>query len=238
MSATPGRPRGLRLLPVTIGALALLLSVKTVGLIRLALGTEARAATGTESPHPLPAQTPAPPPAPARAPAPGAAPSPATSGPCAGPADISASERALLLDLRQRREALDVRARQQDARKALIDAAEHRLSARVDELQALQTRLEQLDAARIRHEEANWQGLVKLYEQMKPRDAAVIFNDLDMQVLLPVIDRMKEIKAAPILAAMQPEKARAVTAALAHLRVNETTPAAAGPSRAAATIRP
>ena len=27
---------------------------------------------------------------------------------------------------------------------------------------------------------------------MKPRDAATIFNDLDMPVLLAVVDRMKE----------------------------------------------
>ena len=46
---------------------------------------------------------------------------------------------------------------------------------------------------------------------MKPRDAAAIFNDLDMPVLLQVLDRMKEAKAAPILAAMQPDRAREAT---------------------------
>jgi flagellar motility protein MotE (MotC chaperone) len=53
---------------------------------------------------------------------------------------------------------------------------------------------------------------------MKPRDAAAIFNDLDMPVLLAVVDRMKEAKAAPVLAAMQTEKARQVTAELAQMR--------------------
>ena len=33
---------------------------------------------------------------------------------------------------------------------------------------------------------------MKLYEAMKPRDAAAIFNDLDQPVLLQVVDRMKE----------------------------------------------
>ena len=64
----------------------------------------------------------------------------------------------------------------------------------------------------------SWQGLVKLYEAMKPRDAATIFNDLDMPVLLQVVDRMKEAKAAPVLAAMQPDKARDLTARLAQMR--------------------
>ena len=53
---------------------------------------------------------------------------------------------------------------------------------------------------------------MKLYEAMKPRDAATIFNDLEMPVLLQVVDRMKEAKAAPVLAAMQPDKARDLTA--------------------------
>ena len=88
-------------------------------------------------------------------------------------------------------------------------------SARVDELQALQKRLEALEAARKQREDASWHGLVKLYEAMKPRDAATIFNDLDMPVLLQVVDRMKEAKAAPVLAAMQPDKARDLTAKLA-----------------------
>ena len=67
-------------------------------------------------------------------------------------------------------------------------------------------------AARKEREDASWQGLVKLYEAMRPRDAATIFNELEMPVLLQVVDRMKEAKAAPVLAAMQPDKARDLTA--------------------------
>jgi flagellar motility protein MotE (MotC chaperone) len=89
---------------------------------------------------------------------------------------------------------------------------------RVAELTSLQKRLEQLDGQRRQREEASWAGLVKTYETMPPRDAAAIFNDLDKQVLLNVLDRMKERNAAAILAAMQPERARQVTAELARMR--------------------
>jgi len=43
---------------------------------------------------------------------------------------------------------------------------------------------------------------------------------------LPVLDRMKESRAAPILAAMLPDRARLVTAELARLRTerNSITP--------------
>ena len=80
--------------------------------------------------------------------------------------------------------------------------------------------LEALQAASQERENAGWQGLVKLYEMMKPRDAATIFNDLEMSILLQVVDRMKELKAAPVLAAMLPDKARDVTARLAKMRTH------------------
>jgi flagellar motility protein MotE (MotC chaperone) len=63
---------------------------------------------------------------------------------------------------------------------------------------------------------------------MKPRDAAAIFNDLDMQVLLQVVDRMKEAKAAAVMAAMQPEKARQVTTELAQMRTRASSDSPAG----------
>ena len=138
---------------------------------------------------------------------------------------VSDSERALLLDLRGRRAELEAQAAALAAREAALAAAEQRLAARVGELGDAAARLEALEADRQAHDEANWRGLVKLYETMKPRDAAAIFNDLDLPVLLPVLDRMKESKAAPVLAAMQPERARQVTAELAQLRTRANTPA-------------
>ena len=101
--------------------------------------------------------------------------------------------------------------------------AERRLSDA--ELQTLQKKLEALESSRVQREDVGWQGLVKLYETMKPRDAATIFNELDMPVLLQVLDRMKEGKAALILSAMHPDRAREITDGLAHLRVRDPTAA-------------
>jgi flagellar motility protein MotE (MotC chaperone) len=92
----------------------------------------------------------------------------------------------------------------------------------------LQKKLETLDTAQKQKEDAGWQSMVKLYEAMKPRDAAAIFNDLSMQVLLQVMDRMKDAKAAAVLAAMSPDKARDVTGALAQMRTGRDAAAAEG----------
>ena len=115
------------------------------------------------------------------------------------------------------------------AREAMQVAAERRLNERVTELTALQTRLEQLEQTRRERDDANWRGLVKTYETMRPRDAATILNELDSPVLLQVLDRMKEAKAALVLAAMLPDRARAATAGLAQLRSRSVAAPVLGP---------
>lgn len=236
-----------RLLPLTIAAMLLLLLLKSTGLVRAAMlpSAEQRAMNAVEQSVVTAAHAAPAPPAPSGA---GGAAAVAPSGPGAthvaaasgapqasgGEADgvsnitvpaeppVSAAERALLLDLRQRKKSLDQREAALAARETALDAAERRITARVDELKTLQERLVALDAERKQHQESNWAGLVKLYETMRPRDAAAIFNDLDMNVLLPVVDRMKEAKAAAILAAMQTDKARQITTQLAAMRTHET----------------
>ena len=205
-----------RLLPATVTAMAVLLSVKTVGLVRATAASlesaggnvvvaTAKAAVPDGTSPAMPIPTPA-----AKAEAP----------------PISDGERAILQELRQRRQELDGRELSLNARESVLAAAEQKFTARVTELTALQKKLEALEAAHRQREDAGWQGLVKLYESMRPRDAATIFNDLQMPVLLSVLDRMKEAKAAPIMAAMNPDKAREATSQLAELRTRRENPGA------------
>lgn len=135
-----------------------------------------------------------------------------------GPPPVSDSERALLQDLRQRRQDLDARAAVITTRESVLFATEQKLTMRLTELQTLQKKLEGLDGAQKQKEDVGWQGLVKLYETMKPKEAATIFNDLAMPVLLQLLDRMKEAKAAVVMAAMNPDRVRDVTAELAQMR--------------------
>ena len=193
----------IRLLPITIFALAGLLAMKSAQLVRAAVPVHdatPQAVTTAQAPIPAPTQPAA------------AKPTEETAPP------VDDAERKVLLDLRQRREELDARDAALAMRESVLAAAEQKLAARIGELQALQIKLEALDSARKQREDAGWQGLVKVYEMMKPRDAATIFNDLDMPVLLQVVNRMKEAKAAPVLAAMQPDKARELTTKLAQMR--------------------
>jgi flagellar motility protein MotE (MotC chaperone) len=211
-----------RLLPFTIVALGVFLGVKTVDL--------ARHTVASFNPNPAggmvsAAQAAVPDKPQAAAPVPAVpASDPAPAQDSTGPPPVSDGERAVLLDLRQRHQELDARDAALALRESVLAAADQKLMARAEELGTLQKKLQDLEGARQQREEAGWQGLVKLYEAMKPRDAAVIFNDLQMTVLLPLVDRMKEAKAAPVLAAMNPDKARDVTSGLAQMRIRRATP--------------
>jgi flagellar motility protein MotE (MotC chaperone) len=226
-----------RLLPVTIAMLAVVLVSKSVFLVRSAIDSgqpAARIATawasGPEAAAEIKDGKPAARPgdygqqikpsgADKKPEAPGGVDTPPV---IEGPPPMTDSEKTVLLELRARRQELDARETALTGRESMLIAAEKKVSARVDELQGLQQRLELLDANHRQQESSAWQGLVKVYETMKPRDAAAIFNDLGMPVLLAVIDRMKEAKAAAVLAAMSPDKARDVTTQLALLRTNMT----------------
>ncbi|MBW6397291.1 hypothetical protein KPL78_05485 [Roseomonas sp. HJA6] len=206
MMALP-RPR---LVPAAILAMGGLFLVKAETLL-VALRAPSLAVVA-----PAQASDPAPAPAPASRPA--AAPAATPVAPPAPPDPAAQAERALLEQLRARRADIEAREQAVAAQQVMIQAAEQRLARRVEELTALQQRLESLDRARTDREEAGWRGLVRTYEAMRPRDAAAIFDDLELPVLVEILDRMNERKAAPVIGAMRPEKARTVTAELARHR--------------------
>jgi flagellar motility protein MotE (MotC chaperone) len=133
---------------------------------------------------------------------------------------ISQAERALLEQLRARRAELEAREQTIASRELVLAAAERRLGQRIEELTQLQQRLESMERARGEREDAGWRGLVRTYENMRPREAAAIFEELELPVVIQILDRMGERKMAPVIGAMRPEKARILTAELARHRAN------------------
>lgn len=144
---------------------------------------------------------------------------------------FSASEIEVLQSLAKRRDDLEKREQKLAAREALLTASEEEVDRKVAELTKLKADIEKLLGQQQEMEDGRINSLVKIYENMKPKEAATIFNTLDMDVLLSVIGRMKEAKSSPVLAAMDPEKARIVTIKLAEQR---KLPAAAAPKKAPA----
>jgi len=130
-------------------------------------------------------------------------------------AQPSGAERAILERLTQRRQELDTRARELDIRESLIKAAEKRIEGQLAELKETESRIkvetDQKDAAMA----ARFKGLVTMYENMKPRDAAKIFDRLDPGVLLEVASKIEPRHMADIMAQMSPDAAQRLTVELA-----------------------
>ncbi len=122
----------------------------------------------------------------------------------------------LFEDLSNRRTELEKREKEMNMREALLKAAEQELDQKYKELLSLREEIQVLLKIQSKAEKERIESLVKIYEGMKAKDAARIFNTLDMDVLLSVLGQMSERKSAPIIAAMTPERARTVTIMLAE----------------------
>jgi flagellar motility protein MotE (MotC chaperone) len=131
------------------------------------------------------------------------------------PTRFTQSEIDLLQALSARRDQIDAREKGLAQREQLLQAAEKRLEEKVAELEGVKAELLRLIGRRNEEEDARLRSLVRIYEAMKPKEAAQILEKLDMDVVVGVIERMKEAKVAPILASMVPERAKTVTALLA-----------------------
>jgi flagellar motility protein MotE (MotC chaperone) len=130
-------------------------------------------------------------------------------------AGLSPSEVQILQSLGSRRQAIEERASELDTKQELVAAAERRIDQRVAELQQLENRIKTL-LGQVDDEEAKQMaGLVDVYQRMRAKDAAAVFDGLDDEVLLEVAKRMKEQNLAEIMGKMQPERARALTQMLA-----------------------
>jgi flagellar motility protein MotE (MotC chaperone) len=130
----------------------------------------------------------------------------------------------LLQNLSQRRDTLDAREKELVVKEKTLEATEQRIASRIDEMKKLQVEVKGLIETYKTHQDSDVKSLVKIYENMKPIDAATIFNELDMTILLSVIDAMSERKVAPILAAMDPKRAKDVTEELAEMRKVKALP--------------
>ena len=138
------------------------------------------------------------------------------------PSTFSPAEIALLENLARRRDEIEQRARGIDVRENLLQATENRIDEKIETLQALETRIEAFVERHDAAETEQMKRLVKVYESMKPKDAARIFEEIDMDVLLEVAGGMKENKIAAIMANMTPRRAQELTIELADRKAIES----------------
>ncbi len=128
----------------------------------------------------------------------------------------SPGERAVLERLQDRRHELDTRKRDIEMRETLLKAAEKRLEAKVMELRDMESRVNTAMGRRDKAEANRFKSIVAMYENMKAKDAARIFDRLDIRILVEVSTQMNPRKMSEILAMMTPESAEKPTVESAY----------------------
>ncbi|MCB2112904.1 MAG: hypothetical protein R3C42_01040 [Parvularculaceae bacterium] len=136
----------------------------------------------------------------------------------------SLTQERLLEQLAARKAELDAREAQLDTRESVLEAAELRLESAIKSVQEEKAAIASAENNRVRAKQGEIGALANAYERMKPREAARIFEILDDDILIPVAAGMRMQSLAGVLAEMAPEKARALTVALANRAAQ--TPAA------------
>lgn len=117
----------------------------------------------------------------------------------------------ILARLGERRDELDKRDQDLKLREELLQAAEKRLKAKLAEIEKFEKTKKEggkgvKDSAR---------DLVIIYESMKPKDAARIFNSLSLNILHQLATSMNPKKMSPILAEMDVKAAERLTVEMA-----------------------
>lgn len=144
----------------------------------------------------------------------------ATAAQCPAPsfaemAGLSQSEVQVLQALGARREALDQRESEIDTEAELLAAAERRLDERLTELRRIESTVNELLGQLDEAQERRLANLVDVYQRMRAKDAAQVFDGLDDAVLVQVASRMRQQNLAEVMGNMNPQRARALTEMLA-----------------------
>ncbi|MGR3321923.1 MAG: MotE family protein [Pseudooceanicola sp.] len=129
----------------------------------------------------------------------------------AEPQQCEETPEEMLRSIKRERQLLAEQKQKLSQREAEVELASETVElerARLGELKAEVESL--LDRVKQAHT-ADVDRLVALYRNMKPKDAAGIMNDLDIEVTVMVLGTMAERDAAPIMAALNPVKARTVS---------------------------
>ncbi|MHA6721084.1 magnesium transporter MgtE N-terminal domain-containing protein [Sphingomonas sp. RS6] len=125
-------------------------------------------------------------------------------------------------DLSERDADAARRKRALDLREQAAKAAESRLQADLEARQKADAATAPGAPGAPGPAEAQFDDLARIYQAMKPAKAAVVFEQLEMEVQMKVAQRMRANSTAAILAAMSPKAAAALSMALARKNAVQT----------------
>jgi len=139
----------------------------------------------------------------------------ALGGDLAKEAGLSPAELKVLQDLGARRGQIESLEKNVDVQQQLLLAAEAKVDAKITTMRGLIAEMKGLLGQADEKQKAENARLVKVYEGMKPKDAAAQLAIMKDDVRLDIVQGMKERNLSAILGAMPPVAAKDLTEKLA-----------------------
>jgi flagellar motility protein MotE (MotC chaperone) len=140
-----------------------------------------------------------------------------------GSQDRSAETRLLGL-LGDRRKQVEQREHEIDIREGLLKATESKIEQRIDDLKILEDKIGTGAQKNEDKKVKELADLVKMYESMKAKDAARVFDKLDATLLVDIARQMNPKKLGDVVSKMSPDIAEKLTVGLANRRASSPQP--------------
>ena len=113
-----------------------------------------------------------------------------------------------LFKLAERKKQLDQREEDLNKLAAQLEKQQAEVLENLKKLEDTRTRISTVLEERIKADDTKVETLVQMYSNMKPSQAAKVFESLDEDLVIEILGRMKKKSAADILNLIKPEKAQ------------------------------
>jgi flagellar motility protein MotE (MotC chaperone) len=134
---------------------------------------------------------------------------------------LSASDIPLLQSLQERQALLEEREKQLAQREEAVHFIQQQVEEKLASLTTLRKEIGALIVEKEAFEEKRFEHLVKVYEGMKPEEAASLIERLQEDTATKLFYRMKEKKVSQLLGFVKPEVAAKLSERLAALQQKE-----------------
>ncbi|MDR3374554.1 MAG: hypothetical protein P4L98_12575 [Ancalomicrobiaceae bacterium] len=136
----------------------------------------------------------------------------------------TATQARLLQLLGDRRKQVEDREKQMDVREGLLKATEMKIEKRIDDLKTIEDKISTGAQTQEAEKGKELQDIVKMYESMKAKDAARVFDRLEPTLLVDIARQMNPKRLGDVVAKMQPDTAEKLTVGLANRKAKEVVP--------------
>ena len=124
-----------------------------------------------------------------------------------------------LYKLTERKKELDLKEEELNKKAKEIDAQKIYVEQKLKELEEYRAKISNLLQDRVKTDATKIENLVQIYSNMRPNQAAKVFETMDEDLVIEILAKMKKKTAADVLNLMKAEKAQLFAERYAGYRV-------------------